>query len=150
MGFSRKEAWLWEKQFSSAKTIYQEGWYLRAGLAVFPTAHEISALFLKGHLHIWILFQAQWEATEEFSKWGIIIWFTFSYDSSGCFLKNIECSSRIGETKYNICIKAKGSVRSAHCYLILMTESRKIETHEGKQCLFRFSDTRPSKRVNLI
>lgn len=37
-------------------------------LAVFPASSEISPLFLKGDWSIWILFLAQWEATEEFSE----------------------------------------------------------------------------------
>lgn len=141
VGCSWKEVWPWEKQVCSAKAIHKERWHLRADLATFPAASEISPLFLKGDLSIWILFQAQWEATEEFSEWGVVAWFTFSYDYSGCFLKNIECSCGIRETKYSICVKAKGSVRFAQCYFILITKSCKIGTNHGETLLFIFSDS---------
>lgn len=35
------------------------------------------------------------------------------------------------ETKYNICIEAKGSVRFTHYYFILMTESLRLRHKKG-------------------
>lgn len=131
MGCSWRETWPWEKQCSSAKAIYKEGWYPRADLATFPALVEVTPLFLKGDLGIWILFQAQWEATEEFSEWGVVVWFIFSYDYSGCFLKNTDHTSKIRKTKYNLYLKAKGSVKFACCF-ILITNSHKFGTNHRK------------------
>lgn len=149
--------WIWaaperrkKKQYSSATVVHKEGWYLRVDLALFPAASEMSPLFPKGDPGIWILFRTQWGATAEFSEWGVVVWFTCSYDYSGYFLKNTKCRSRIKETKYSICGKAKGSVRFAQCYFLLMAESHKTGTSQGKHFKFRFSVITPNKRANMI
>ena len=60
-----------EKEKAAAAAIFfsqgnPQGVSLRGDLASFPAASEVSPLLLKGDPSIWILFQAQWEATEEF------------------------------------------------------------------------------------
>lgn len=108
------------KQFSSAKTIHQEVWYLRADLAAFPAVSEVSPSFLEGDGGMWILFQAQWGATAEFWKWSLVVWFTFLYGYSACFWRIDNREYRVRrETKCNIGVKARDSVKFGPCFYLL-------------------------------
>lgn len=57
------EAAVFFSQGNPQGRLIPEGW-----LAAFPASSEVSPLFLKEDWGIWILFLAQWEATEEFSE----------------------------------------------------------------------------------